>query len=143
MYGLTPFARRTYDLFDAFHDFENDFFGDKESSVMKSCKTDIIEQNDKYVVEAELPGFKKEDIKLDINNKYLTITAEHSDKKDKEDKDNKYIYRERSYSSFKRTFNIVNINTDDITAEYKDGILVLELPKKAETAPVSKSIEIK
>ena len=61
MFGLTPFERKSYDLFNAFHDFENDFFGE---NALQSFKTDIKDEGDKYVMEAELPGFDKDDIKL-------------------------------------------------------------------------------
>lgn len=88
MFGLTPFERKSYDLFNAFHDFENDFFGE---NALQSFKTDIKDEGDKYVMEAELPGFDKDDIKLDISGNDLVLTAEH--KAETEDKKDKYIRR--------------------------------------------------
>ncbi|MBQ1340300.1 MAG: Hsp20 family protein, partial [Ruminococcus sp.] len=75
MYGLTPFGRNKYDLFNIFNDFDKDFFND--TMPMNTCRTDIRDDGDKYVMESELPGFSKEDITLDINGSYLVISAEH------------------------------------------------------------------
>lgn len=138
MYGLTPFERKSYDLFNAFHDFENDFFG---GSAMQSFKTDIKDEGDKYVMEAELPGFEKEDIKLDISGNNLVLTAEH--KAETEDKQDKYIRRERTYGSYQRSFDLTGIDAEKIDAEYKNGILTLNLPKMQETAPATRRLEIK
>ncbi|MCI5945965.1 MAG: Hsp20 family protein, partial [Oscillospiraceae bacterium] len=74
MYGITPFEKKTYDLFNAFHDFEDNFFS---GTALASCKTDIKDEGDRFVLEAELPGFEKEDIKLDLDGDNLVITAEH------------------------------------------------------------------
>lgn len=138
MYGLTPFERKSYDLFNAFHDFENDFFG---GTSMQSFKTDIKDEGDKYVMEAELPGFEKEDIKLDISGNKLVLTAEH--KAETEDKQDKYIRRERTYGSYQRSFDLTGIDAEKIDAEYKNGILTLNLPKMQETAPATRRLEIK
>ncbi|MGN1114155.1 MAG: Hsp20/alpha crystallin family protein [Oscillospiraceae bacterium] len=139
MYGMTPFERKTYDLFNAFHDFEKDFFNEPSVS---SCKTDIKEEDDKYVLEAELPGFQKSEIKLDLDGDNLIITAEHSESNDEKD-NNKYIRRERTYTSYKRSFDVSSIDTNRIDAEYKNGILVLNLPKKQPDTPVTRRLEIR
>ena len=73
MYGLTPFGGTGFGLWDAFNDFDKYFFGG--SMPMSSCKTDIRDDGDKYVLESELPGFEKEDIKLDLSGTQLTITG--------------------------------------------------------------------
>lgn len=141
MFGLTPFEKKSYDLFNAFHDFEKDFFD--VGVPMNSCKTDIKDEGDKYVLEAELPGFDKQDIKLDIDGGFLTLTAEHSAEKEDKDSDGKYIRRERSYGSYQRSFDISNINADKIDAEYKNGILTVALPKKEIAKPETKRLEIR
>ena len=110
---------------------------------MNNCRTDIRDDGDKYVMESELPGFEKEDIKLDINGSQLTIAAEHSTNNDEKDDKGNYIRRERTYGSYKRSFDIGDINTEAISAEYKNGILTIELPKKAHEAPVARRLEIK
>ena len=98
---------------------------------------------EKYVMEAELPGFTKEDIKLDINGSYLVLTAEHKNEKDEKDDKGKYIRRERSYGSYTRSFDITGVDTENISAEYMDGILKIDLPKKASEEPPVKRLEIK
>ena len=125
MFALTPFERKSFDLFNAFHDFENDFF---TGTALKGFKTDLRDEGDKYVMEAELPGFEKEDISLDITGNTLTLSAQHNE--EKQDKENsKYVYRER--------------NADKIEAEYKNGILYLAMPKKEARQPETKRLEIK
>lgn len=139
MFALTPFERKSYDLFNAFHDFENDFF---TGTALKGFKTDLRDEGDKYVMEAELPGFEKEDISLDITGNTLTLCAQHND--EKQDKENSnYIYRERTYGSYQRSFDISAIEADKIEAEYKNGILYLTLPKKEERKLETKRLEIK
>lgn len=140
MYGMTPYEKKTYDLFNAFHDFEDDFFN---GTSITSCKTDIKDAGDKYVLEAELPGFDKSDIKLDLNGDNLVITAEHSENTDEKDADGKYIRRERTYGSYQRSFDVSSVDTDKIDAEYKNGILILNLPKKKPDAPTARRLEIK
>ena len=140
MYGLTPFGGTGFDLWNAFNDFDKSFFG--SNMPMNNCRTDIRDDGDKYVMESELPGFEKEVIKLDINGSQLTIAAEHSTNSDEKDEKGNYIRRERTFGSYKRSFDIGDINTDAITAEYKNGILTIELPKKALEAPVARRLEI-
>lgn len=141
MYELTPFEKSGFDIFNAFNDFEKNFFGG--SMPVNTCKTDIRDEGEKYVMEAELPGFTKEDIKLDINGSYLVLTAEHKNEKDEKDDKGKYIRKERSYGSYTRSFDITGVDTENISAEYKDGILKIDLPKKASEEPPVKRLEIK
>ncbi|MBR2283857.1 MAG: Hsp20/alpha crystallin family protein [Ruminococcus sp.] len=143
-YGLTPFGRG-YDLFNILDDIDKEFFGGAMPA--NACRTDIKDCGDKYVMESELPGFEKEDIKLDINGSYLVISAEHKAESGNEDKAEdgsvKYIRRERTYGSYKRSFDISDVDADAISAEYKNGILSIELPKKKPEAPTAKRLEIK
>ena len=140
MYGITPFEKRTFDLFNAFHDFENNFL---DGASLPSCKTDNKDEGDKFVLEAELPGFDKSEISLDINGDSLVISAEHSSNADEKDDDSKYVRRERSYCSYRRSFDISAIDAQKIDAEYKNGVLILNMPKKAPEAPSSRRLEIK
>ena len=141
MYGLTPFGRNRYDLFNVFNDLDNDFFG--ANMPVSSCRTDIKDEGSKYVMESELPGFEKEDIKLDISGSYLVISAEHSTQDDQKDEKGSYIRRERSYGSYQISFDISDVDAEAISAEYKNGILIIDLPKKKHEEPVSKRLEIK
>ncbi|MBR1562485.1 MAG: Hsp20/alpha crystallin family protein [Ruminococcus sp.] len=139
MFALTPFERRSYDLFNAFHDFEDDFF---KTPQLRSFRTDIKDEGDRYLMEAELPGFDKEDIKLDITGNTLTLSAEHKSEAEDKKEDN-YIRRERSFGSYQRSFDLTGIDADRIEAEYKNGILELTLPKIVETKPETRRLEIK
>lgn len=129
MYGLTPFERN-FGFFDPL----KDFFGDTPE--VRSCRTDIKDDGDKFILESELPGFDKEDIAIDINGKSLILHAERADGSSESDNNGRYIRRERSYGSYRRSFDISGIDQDKITADYKNGILTMILPKKqAESAP--------
>ena len=140
MFELTPFERRGYDLFDMIDGFDRDLFA--PAGRRERIRTDIRDEGDKYVMEAELPGFAKEDINLEITDDMLTLSAEHKEQKDEKDSKGKYIRRERSYGSYKRSFDLSGINTEAITAEYKNGILNVSLPKKQIEQPKSRRLEI-
>ena len=133
MFGLVPFKfnngenNRGLSINDMF----NDFFNDDMLSEFKSCgsfKTDIKETPEEYVVHAELPGVKKEDINIDYNNNYLTISATRNN--ENEEKKDNYIRRERSYGSVSRGFYINNVDKNLIKAKFDKGVLSIELPKK-------------
>ena len=144
MFELIPFDRRNhrvsvYDPFRALDEMERAFFGSQQPSVF-SFRTDVTDTGEAYKLEAELPGFKKDDIKIDIENDCLTISAERKENKD-ENKHN-FVKRERFYGSYSRSFDVSGIDVDKISAAYTDGILTLELPKKVETPPASRRLEI-
>lgn len=141
MYTMTPFEKKHLDLLNAFHDFENDFFAGTKN--MNSCKTDIRDEGDKFVMETELPGFEKDEIHLDVQEDRLQLTAEHHTSSEEKDEKKNYIRRERSDISYQRSFDLSGIDTDKLEAEYKNGILYVTLPKKQPDAPVSKRLEVK
>ncbi len=133
MFNIVPFENRRSDVYDPFRamdEFERRFFG---NGAMTEYKTDIVDEGDAYRLETELPGFDREDIKVDLDGETLTVTAEHSEEKKEERKKDKYLRSERTFSSYSRSFNVANVKTDEIDAEYKDGVLTLRLPKKDET----------
>ena len=145
MCELIPFDRHlsrvsAFDPFRDFEELERRFFGNTGSGI-NAFRTDVIDNGDAYVLEAELPGFSKENISLDIENDCLTITAERKNE-DKEEKKN-YVKRERYFGSFSRSFDVSGINVDGITASFSDGILKLDMPKKVETVPAARKLEIK
>ncbi|WP_394273568.1 Hsp20/alpha crystallin family protein [Butyricicoccus sp.] len=141
MFGMIPFEYRDRNLFNAFDNFERSFFGN--SSVdLPAFRTDIRDAGDKYLLDAELPGFNKEDISLDIKDGILTITAEHNESNDQKDDKGNYIRRERRYGSFRRSFDISGIDENTISASYQNGILELSLPKAQQVLPKSHRIAI-
>lgn len=139
MFGMIPFDRRDENLFDLFDNFEKKFFGNTTAS-LPAFRTDIRDQGDKFLLEAELPGFDKEDISLELKEGILTIKAEHKENQDQKDGD--YIRRERRCGSFSRTFDVTGIDENGITAAYHNGILELTLPKLAPVVPQSRQIAI-
>jgi len=142
MFRVTPYKNSAFDLFDVFRDFERDFFGSETPNVcmQNACKTDIREEDGKYILDAEMPGFDKDDIKIDIENGLMKLSAEH--KNESEVKEGNFIRRERSYGSFRRSFNIENVDTEKIEAGYKNGVLSVIMPKKDEQEPKSRRLEI-
>ena len=141
MYGLTPFEKNEFNPFALFNTFEKDFFGD--SMPVNMCRTDIRDDGSKYIMEAELPGFDKKDINLDINGTNLVLSAEHKNETEHKDEDGKYIRKERSYGSYRRSFDISGIDADKIDAEYKNCVLTIALPKKAIEEKSVKKLQIK
>ena len=143
MFELIPFDRHRvsmYDPFRAFDEMERNFFGNSQSNVLSAFRTDVIDTGDAYKLDAELPGFKKEDIKIDVENDVLTISAER--KLENEDNKPNFVKRERFYGSYSRSFDVSGIEVDGIQAAYNDGVLTLTMPKKVETAPASRRLEI-
>lgn len=145
MFDLTPYKFRSnrgiseYNPFRLFDDFERNFFSE---NMPGEFKTDIQDNGNEYVLEADLPGFNKEDIHLDVENGNLTISACRKSEKDEKDKEGNFVRRERCYGSFSRSFDVSEINTEAIKAKYTDGVLTLTLPKKEETVPASRRLEI-
>ncbi len=138
MYELVPFGNES--IFNYFDNFEKNLWGNSYKSI-GSFKADVVDKGDKYLLQAELPGFKKEDIYIDLDGNYLTIQASHLDENHKKSED-KVVRKERQYSAFSRSFNVSGIKTDGITAEYNNGILELELPKEYAEKTKTKKIEI-
>ena len=137
---LVP-RRNSFDLFDNFFG-DDDFFPKKERNLMK---TDIKEKKDKYIIEMDLPGYEKENINLELNDGYLEISAK-VEREDKHDDDEKVIRRERFFGECSRSFYVGNdISEEDIEAEFKNGILKIEVPKKESESklPETKKIAIK
>lgn len=101
---------------------------------------DILENNDQFVLKAEIPGMTKDDVKITLENNVLTIRGEKKNETEKKEGDFHRI--ERSYGSFERSFTVPGtIKVNEIDAQYKDGVLTLTLPKAEEAKP--KSIEVK
>ena len=137
---MMPRRRNEFDLLEDMFRIDP-FFSEEGSKIMK---TDIKEKKDKYLLEIDLPGYEKEDIKIHIEVGYLNIHAKTNSKND-EKEDGKFVRKERYYGECSRSFYIGdNISEDEIHASFKNGTLKLEIPKKEEKKelPEKKYIEI-
>lgn len=143
---LVPYVRRNLSAFDPFRELdeiERAFFGNGSTRSTPAFSTDIRDNGSEYLLEADLPGVKKEDIKLDLNDNILTITAERHSEYEEKDKKGNYVRCERSYGSYQRSFDTTGIDVDKIDAEFKDGVLRLTMPKLIEQKPSPKRLEIR
>ncbi len=117
-----------FELDDEFFGKRNPLYGKNAKNLMK---TDVKEKDGSYEVAIDLPGFKKDEINAKLEDGYLTISAAKGLDKDEQDKDGKYIRRERYSGQCQRSFYVGDaINEEDIKAKFEDGILKLEIPKK-------------
>lgn len=123
--------------------FDDDFFGNMFPAFFKNNSFEVdVKENDKdYEVKANLPGFNKDDIHLEYANNILTIEANHEEKHE-EKEEGQYLRKERSTSSVRRQFIIRGVDESAIKAEYKEGVLSVELPKAAEADKKEKHIPI-
>ncbi len=148
---LTPsiFGENLFDDWFGFPDFrefrdldrgEKKLYGRHADRLMK---TDVREHEGGYEIDIDLPGFKKEDIALDLNDGYLTVSAAKTIDNDENDKKGKLIRQERYSGSMQRSFYIGNnITEDDIKASFQHGVLSLSVPKKEAVVPEKKTIMI-
>ncbi len=142
---LVPYVRRNLSAFDPFRELdeiERAFFGSNDGKV-SAFSTDIRDNGSEFVLEADLPGVKKEDIKLDLSDNILTISAERHSEYEEKDKKGNYVRCERSFGSYQRSFDTTGIDIDKIDAEFKDGVLKLTMPKLVEKKPEPKRLEIR
>lgn len=133
MFELRPFSRRTEDLMErftkAFDDvFDHDFLPSLGKD-FKALRTDITESNDAYHVQADLPGFSKDNIEIEIENNQLTIRAKREDDMEERDEDDRIIRKERHFGEFVRSFYVENIDQNKVSAKLEDGVLKITLPK--------------
>lgn len=147
MAGLVPFNHRSNKMinsgFNNFYNMLDDFFGDNwmdsRSLLRDNFKVDVKEEENQYIIEAELPGIKKEEIFLDVDQENLCISVNREEEKKEESKN--YIHRERRTSSMARRIRLVDSDLDNIKAKLNDGMLVISVPKKEEVK-TSRRIEI-
>jgi HSP20 family protein len=139
MFELIPFGNRENELFDSFDRMVNRFLGNPSQECFP-CRTDILDQGNHFELDADMPGFKKEDISIGVEGDRLILSAVH--KEDTKENDKKYIRRERKYGTLSRSFELSGIDTDKISAGYQDGVLKLILPKMEKTKPQQKKVEI-
>ncbi len=154
MFELRPFEHRgnrgmrPYDPFREMEEMERAFFGGRPFggtgafNDLAEFKTDIQDLGDAYLLEADLPGFRKEDIHIDLDGETMTIVAERHSEHEEKDKEDRYLRCERSYGSYRRSFDISGIEESGMKAEYSDGVLKLTMPKKQQTVSSARRIEI-
>ncbi len=126
---------------DMFNEFFNDFNG-SDFRKWNAPAVNISENDKEYKLQLAVPGMKKEDFKIAIEENMLVVSAEN--KKENEEKTERFTRKEFSFSSFTRRFNLPeNVDENQISANYENGIMHLALPKKAEAKPVAREISIK
>lgn len=138
MFGLIPYKRNIDKIINSM--FEDFWLEDHRPVYSNRMRVDIREDEEKYILEAELPGIKKEEIVLEAKDNILTISIEKDEKID-EEKEN-YIIKERRYGSMSRSFSIDNVNIEKIKAKFENGILSVTLPKLESKNNKSKRINI-
>lgn len=128
-----------FGMFPVWND-RNPLYGKHSKNLMK---TDVRETEDTYEVDIDLPGFKKDEISVDLKDGYLTVSAAKGLDKDEQDKKGRYIRQERYAGSCSRSFYVGDVEPKDVSAKYEDGILKLSMPKQArKELPKSSSIAI-
>lgn len=135
MYGLVPYGRRGSSIlstgFDDLYDVLDNFFADSRAlsrtSGVPAFRVDVQEDDDRYTVEAELPGVQREEVDVEFNDGRLTISVRREERVDDEGKN--YIHRERRMSSMARAMLLTDAAHDGIEAKLNDGVLTVSVPK--------------
>jgi len=144
MFDLMPFhhRHRLRRLGDEIEECVERFLGDEVFSLSgRGFRTDIRETENEYIIEAELPGFDKDNIEIELHDNRLTISAQKDEIKEEEEEN--YIRRERRSGSFKRSFYMDNIDPDKVDAKYENGILKITLGKKEPGKGKKRKIDIR
>lgn len=130
----TRFVNQDVSLFDRL--FNNDMFSRDFSETNTTLPSVNIKENeDKFGVEVAVPGFSKNDFNIELNNNELTISSEKKEENEEKEGE-RYTRREFSYQSFRRSFTLPNtVDGDKISAQYKDGVLHVDIPKREEAKP--------
>ena len=117
-----------FSAFPELRDIDRKLYG---RNAAREMKTDVREHDDSYEVDVDLPGFKKEEIKLNLENGYLTIATEKALEKKQENKKDKVLRQERYSGTMQRSFYVGDsVTEEDIKAKYENGVLSLTIPKK-------------
>lgn len=134
MFTFTPTLYRSpFSLANALFDYT-------EARATQHRATDIIDAEDRYILEIELPGYAKEDIEVSLQTKYLTVKA--TAKKPEAEVETRYLKRERTLGDYTATFTVQNIEAEGITVSYENGVLSVTLPKKKPVEPETRRFSI-
>lgn len=148
MFEIIPMTHFNRVMRSPFADFDNlaraffdePFFSAKAE--IRPFRTDIKKTEDGFVLEADLPGFDKNDISVGIDGDVLTIRAQrHSESEDKDKKDS-FVRIERSFGTYERSFDVSGIDTENVGAKYENGVLKLVMPAKQPQTPPSRQLTI-
>ena len=143
MTNLTPYRKHTeatlYNPFRELEEFERSIFA---PDTLASFRADIEDEGDNLILSADLPGFDKKDIQIDIDDDRLVIRAERHSNYEKKDGKGNYLRCERSYGTYSRSFSLEGIDADNISASYQDGVLKLALPKQQPAKADTRRLEI-
>ena len=149
MFDLTPYKKKSslsrgngdlWDIDSMFENFFNDSVFPAYYSNSRQMKVDIKENENEYIIDAELPGINKEEVNIELNDNNLTISVS-KDEQVNEEKEN-YIRKERYQSSMTRSFHIENVNNEKVDATFNNGVLSVILPKREPGSPKNKKIDI-
>lgn len=137
------FGRNHFDVFDGFDEFFDRTRSRRTAPSTSIMKTDVKETDAGYELFVDLPGIRKENVKAELNDGYMTISVAEEQNHDQQDEDGKYIRRERYTGNYSRSFFIgKEITEADIKAKFTDGVLRLDIPKKEPCVPEKKYISI-
>lgn len=139
MFDLIPFERTDSLANQFFRMMGSNFFRGQENV---PCVTDIRDAGSHYELEAEMPGFQKEEIHVEVENNCLILSAKHEEKPSEKKEAGSYVCRERRTASIRRVFDLADVDTAGIQAKFEDGVLKLTLPKKKAEEPVAKQVVI-
>ena len=122
-------------LFDEFFsDFDRNFFPARDQLYGKHAKnlmkTDVKEHKNCYKISIDLPGFKKDEVNVELKDGYLTVSAAKGLDKDEEDKEGRYIRQERYAGACSRSFYVGDVRADEVKCKFEFGVLTLTIPKK-------------
>jgi HSP20 family molecular chaperone IbpA len=118
----------------SFPEIDRQLYGKRGEHVMR---TDVKEHEQEFEVDIELPGFKKEDVKAELKDGYLTVSAAKNVNQDQKDEKGKYVRRERYAGNMSRSFYVgEEVTQEEIQAKFTDGVLTLKIPKKVEKKPI-------
>jgi len=127
------------DPFDMMNNMFNDFWG-TGLETKSNMRCDVIEEDNDYKLLANLPGFNKDEIDISLKEDVLKVSATHKTNEDEEKKN--YIRRERTTTSYERSFRVENVGPQDIKASYENGVLTVVIPKKEPVEPKAEKISI-